>query len=69
MATTKDLPRLAEVKARAVKVLGSEERAVRWLHSANHALNGDLPISLINSEVGARLVEELLGRIEHGLYS
>jgi uncharacterized protein (DUF2384 family) len=32
-------------------------------------LNGELPIRLLDTDVGARQVEDILGRIEHGIVS
>lgn len=61
--------RLARVAAQAAEVLGSEEKASRWLHAANRALGGEPPLSLLDTDLGARQVEEILGRIEHGVYS
>ena len=36
---------------------------------ANRALNGEIPVHLLDTDVGARQVEDLLGRIEHGVVS
>jgi putative toxin-antitoxin system antitoxin component (TIGR02293 family) len=61
------LYRVARVAAQAVAVLGSEDRAATWLRRPNRALNGELPIRLLDTDVGARQVEDVLGRIEHGI--
>lgn len=61
--------RLARIAAEAARVLGSEEKAARWLHEPNRALGGDTPLSLLDTEIGARRVEEILGRIEYGVFS
>jgi ribosomal protein S16 len=45
------------------------ERAVRWLHRPNRALGGPAPLTLLDTDLGAQQVEQLLGRIEHGVYS
>ncbi|HEX9671449.1 MAG TPA: antitoxin Xre/MbcA/ParS toxin-binding domain-containing protein [Thermoanaerobaculia bacterium] len=63
------LVRLARVAAQAVEVLGDTERAVRWLHRPNRALGGPAPLTLLDTDIGAQQVEQLLGRIEHGVYS
>ncbi|MGH7857479.1 MAG: antitoxin Xre/MbcA/ParS toxin-binding domain-containing protein, partial [Candidatus Binatia bacterium] len=63
------LYRLARVGAMAVRVLGSEEKAGRWLHRPNRALGNESPLSLLDTAIGAREVEDLLGRIEHGVVS
>jgi len=61
--------RLVRIAAQAVQVLGSEERASHWLQRPNGALGGEPPIALLDTDLGARQVEEILGRIEHGVYS
>jgi putative toxin-antitoxin system antitoxin component (TIGR02293 family) len=60
------LLRLARVGAQAVATLGSEEKAVQWLRRPNRALGNRAPLDLIDSDIGTRQVEEVLGRIEHG---
>lgn len=63
------LYRLVHVAAIAMVVFGAEDPAATWLHRPNRALNGERPIRLLDTEVGARQVEDLLGRIEHGIPS
>jgi putative toxin-antitoxin system antitoxin component (TIGR02293 family) len=61
--------RLARVAARAAEVLGSDSKASRWLHTPNRALGSEPPLALLDTDLGARQVEDVLGRIEHGVYS
>lgn len=61
------LTRAVRVAARAEEALGDAERAGRWLRRSNRALEGRRPIDLLESDVGARMVERALGRIEHGV--
>jgi putative toxin-antitoxin system antitoxin component (TIGR02293 family) len=63
------LVRLARVAAQASEVLGDAERASRWLHRPNRALGGVAPLALLDTDVGAQQVEQILGRIEHGVFS
>jgi putative toxin-antitoxin system antitoxin component (TIGR02293 family) len=60
--------RLARVFASAVDMLGDEERAVEWLRTPNRALGGDTPLDQLDTDLGARLVEDILGRIAYGVY-
>ena len=60
------LYRMARVLALARESLEDEARANRWLKRANHALGGLAPIAAIDTELGARQVENLLGRIAYG---
>ncbi|MGH7708299.1 MAG: type II RES/Xre toxin-antitoxin system antitoxin, partial [Vulcanimicrobiaceae bacterium] len=63
------LYRIARIYALAVDTLGNAGRATRWLKTENQALGGDKPIWSLDTEVGARLVEDVLGRIRYGVYS
>jgi len=61
------LYRVARVAAQAYAVFGSEERAAEWLRRPNRALGGQLPVHLLDTDVGARQVEDVLGRLAHGV--
>jgi putative toxin-antitoxin system antitoxin component (TIGR02293 family) len=63
------LVRLARVGVQAAAVLGGEAKAAAWLRRPNRALEGRAPLELLDSDLGARQVEDLLGRIEHGIFS
>jgi putative toxin-antitoxin system antitoxin component (TIGR02293 family) len=61
--------RLFRLYNRAVEVFADEERAARWFSSRPKALGGKTPLEFMKTEPGARWVEEVLGRIEHGVFS
>ena len=61
--------RFARLLGKAIKVFGAEEDARVWLSSPQFGLGGAVPLDFSKTEVGAREVENLLGRIEHGVYS
>jgi len=63
------LYRLANIATRAIDVLGSPHHAALWLRSPNRALGGVVPLELLDTELGAEQVDEILGRIEYGMYS
>ena len=60
--------RVAALLDRAKAVFGSESEAADWLTSTNGALGGPTPLAFADTEFGAREVEDLLGRLEHGVY-
>jgi putative toxin-antitoxin system antitoxin component (TIGR02293 family) len=60
------LYRLARIVALAKQYLGDEEIAIRWLKRPNRALGGRPPLEVIDTEIGARSVENVLGRIAYG---
>lgn len=61
--------RMARVYANAVEMIGDEEKAVGWLSTPNRALGGEKPLDLLDTDMGARMVEDILGRIAYGVYS
>jgi len=61
--------RFARLLGRAVIVLESVESARRWLSSPQIGLGGAVPLEYAETELGAREVENLLGRIEYGVYA
>lgn len=61
--------RYARLVGRAVEVLEGEETARRWLSRPQYALGGAVPLDYAETEAGAREVENVLGRIEYGVYS
>lgn len=63
------LYRIALIACLATATLGSLEKARTWLHRENRALGGDTPISVLDTEIGERQVEELLNRINYGVVS
>ncbi len=63
------LVRLAHLVARAVEVMEGVEAARRWLTEPVRALGGETPLRYASVGPGAREVEHLLTRIEHGVYS
>ncbi|HEY0558185.1 MAG TPA: antitoxin Xre/MbcA/ParS toxin-binding domain-containing protein [Thermoanaerobaculia bacterium] len=61
--------RLVRIASQASEVLGGDGKASRWLHTENRALGGKPPLELLDTDLGSRQVEEVLGRIEYGVYS
>lgn len=60
------LYRLARIVALADEFLGDHERAIRWLKRPSRALGGIAPVAAIDTELGARQVENILGRVGYG---
>jgi len=61
--------RFAFLFQRALEVLGDMDHAREWLAKPKRALGGVTPVQTARTELGARQVEQLLGRIEHGVFS
>ena len=63
------LVRVVRIAVQAAEVLGGREEASLWLHAPNRALGGQTPLELLDTDLGSRQVEDVLGRIEHGVFS
>jgi putative toxin-antitoxin system antitoxin component, TIGR02293 family len=61
--------RVARAIDQAADCLGSVDKAHQWLKSPNRALAGEIPLDLLDTEIGARQVEEVLLRLNYGIYS
>jgi putative toxin-antitoxin system antitoxin component (TIGR02293 family) len=48
---------------------GNVQSAVSWLTAPKKALGGESPLRYSRTEIGAREVENLIGRLEHGVFS
>lgn len=59
--------RVARVVALCEEIFGDRERGWRWLRAAKRQFQGRAPLQLLATEAGARLVEELLYRIDDGM--
>lgn len=53
---------------RAIEVFGREDKARRWLTRAHPSLDGVSPVEALEAPNGKQQVEQLLQRIEYGLY-
>jgi len=60
--------KFAEILARATAVLGGQAEAEQWLEQPALALDGRRPIDLLATPAGVELVEDLLTRLEYGVY-
>lgn len=47
---------------------GDHQAATAWLTEAQAGLGGAIPLEVASSEVGAREVERLIHRLEHGVF-
>lgn len=60
------LVRLARIQALAEDVFGDAEKANRWLREELGILDGKAPLDFARTEAGARIVEQILAKIDWG---
>jgi putative toxin-antitoxin system antitoxin component (TIGR02293 family) len=61
--------RVARITAMAERVFGEPERAWCWLRKPKRNFEGRTPLEMLATEAGARLVEEMLAQIDHGIFA
>ena len=63
------LARVAKIFDEARDVLGSPENARGWMSTPLAVFEGETPLQRADTSLGASQVEDVLGRIDHGVYS
>lgn len=63
------LMRFGRLLEQAADAFGGEAGARSWLTAPAIAFLGDCPLDFADTETGAREVEDLIGRLEHGVFS
>jgi putative toxin-antitoxin system antitoxin component (TIGR02293 family) len=58
--------RLAAILALAEEAIGDRRKAQHWLKQPNQALGSVTPLHALETEIGSRRVEQVLGRIAYG---
>lgn len=61
--------RLERIAVQAERAFGDPAKAHRWLRKPKRELDGETPLAYLASEAGARAVEEMLFRVEHGIFA
>ena len=61
--------RFSRLLEHATKVFGDVDKARVWLKFPQRGLGGAVPLDYAETEIGAREVDNLLGRIDYGVYS
>jgi putative toxin-antitoxin system antitoxin component (TIGR02293 family) len=61
--------RVARIAAQAVEMFGRADLAQAWLRRPCRALAGKVPLGLLGTDAGSRLVEDELIRIDHGVFA
>jgi putative toxin-antitoxin system antitoxin component (TIGR02293 family) len=62
--------RTSRLFARAQDLFDGNQKAARgWLMTPQRALGGAIPLEIAKTEVGAREVEQIIGRLEQGIFT
>lgn len=64
------LVRVARLVSMVHEMMGGNEVAARrWLRDPHELLEGESPLERASTEVGGREVEQIIGRLAHGVFS
>ena len=61
--------RFAHLKDSADELMGGGDAAITWLRTPLDILGGETPLEHARTELGVRDVEDLIGRLKHGVFS
>jgi len=67
--TSSTVIEIAKVVEHAFAVFEDEEKVKKWLNWPNRALNNMKPVDLFYLPTGLKMVNDILGRIEEGVFS
>jgi len=65
---TSHLIQLIELFQKGFKLFGQEKFRL-WIRTPNKVLDNNLPMDLMDTSIGIKMIEDIIGRIEHGVYS
>lgn len=68
-SSSEKLVDLARLFYKGINVFEDKEKFITWLNRPNKALDNQLPIELIETNLGVDLVIDELLKIEHGVFS
>jgi putative toxin-antitoxin system antitoxin component (TIGR02293 family) len=63
------LARVARILEQAREVFSSPAKARGWMNTPLAVFDGETPLQRMDTSLGASQVEDVLGRIDHGVYS
>lgn len=69
VAVSDRLMRVARLYTEAAELFDDRARAGRWMRAPNHALGGQPPLALLDTDAGVQEVEEVLNRLRYGIYA
>lgn len=65
---TTHLIQLIELFQKGFKLFGKEKFKI-WIRTPNKILDSNQPLQIMDTSIGIELIEDIIGRIEHGVYS
>lgn len=60
---------IALLAQKGIELLGSANNFREWLHTPLAAFGHSKPVEFLDTSLGIQMVKQVLGRLEHGIYS
>lgn len=67
--TSEQTIEMANVYSKAHQIFIDEDAIKQWFQTPNYALGNQKPLDLLDTSFGVKMVSDVLGRIEHGVFS
>ena len=61
--------RAARILVLAEQVFAEREKALSWMRQPKKRFHGDTPMTMLETETGARLVEQMLVQVDDGMFA
>ena len=61
--------RAARILVLAEQVFAEREKALSWMRQSKKRFHGDTPMTMLETETGARLVEQMLIQVDDGMFA
>ena len=61
--------RLAMLLKLATELFNDEKKALDWMKESVYGLGGKRPLDMVSTTVDFEIVKDLIGRVEHGVFS
>lgn len=65
---TSHLIQLVDLFQKGFQLFG-QHKFKQWIRTKNKVLNNNTPVELMDTSIGIEMIEDVIGRIEHGVYS
>jgi putative toxin-antitoxin system antitoxin component (TIGR02293 family) len=49
--------------------LFGQDKFKLWIRTPNKVIDNNTPIEIMDTSIGIEMIEDIIGRIEHGVYS
>ena len=66
-AASDRLARIKRIHELATHVLGERDKASRWLTAPSRGLGGEVPLQMLDTDIGTQRVQQELREIEYGM--